>query len=159
MTKRCSQNGPCLPGVRTHRRQQNPADIPVCAKWQWRHCISDSAVAARPTVHGHTQRFCRAATFRALGAATHVACTHGHQRRDAGRAPTWRSRDRGIIRRIPTPYLIILGGVSSGFRRYGLHAWRFLFQFGRALLRINREHSPGSRSMFWQPYRCTTPGC
>ena len=30
-------------------------------------------------------------------------------------------------------------------RRYGLHAWRLLLQFGRALLRINREHSPGSR--------------
>ena len=30
-------------------------------------------------------------------------------------------------------------------RRYGLHAWRFLFQFGRALMRIIREHSLGSR--------------
>ena len=46
---------------------------------------------------------------------------------------------------VATPYLLILGGMSSGSRRYGLHAWRFLFQFGRALLRINREHSPGSR--------------
>ena len=80
-------------------------------------------------------------------------------------AKTYRMREREMV---PTPYLLILGGMSSGSRRYGLHAWRVLFQFGRALLRINREHSPGSR--FWRALlrinrehspgsRCTTPGC
>ena len=53
--------------------------------------------------------------------------------------------ERPTKRCLLPPYLLILGGMSSGSRRYGLHAWRFLFQFGRALLRINREHSPGSR--------------
>ena len=32
-----------------------------------------------------------------------------------------------------------------------------LFQFGRALLRDQRALS--GKPMFWQPYRCTTPGC
>ena len=32
-----------------------------------------------------------------------------------------------------------------------------LFQFGRALLRNQRALS--GKPIFWQPYRCTTPGC
>ena len=32
-----------------------------------------------------------------------------------------------------------------------------LFQFGRALPRNQRALS--GKPMFWQPYRCTTPGC
>ena len=28
---------------------------------------------------------------------------------------------------LPTPYLLILGGMSSGSMRYGLHAWRSYF--------------------------------
>ena len=40
--------------------------------------------------------------------------------------------------------------------------WRSYFSLAvrSALLRINTEHSPGSRPMFWQPYRDVRPrGC
>ena len=39
-------------------------------------------------------------------------------------APHSREREREML---PTPYLLILGGMSSGSRRYGLHAWRSYF--------------------------------
>ena len=55
--------------------------------------------------------------------------------------------------------LLILGGMSSGSRRYGLHAWRFFFQFGRALLRINREHSLREADVLATLPMCKTPGC
>ena len=50
-------------------------------------------------------------------------------------------RERDVINAVP-PHL--RRDVFRS-RRYGLHAWRFLFQFGRALMRIIREHSLGSR--------------
>ena len=58
---------------------------------------------------------------------------------------------------LPTPYLLILGGMSSGIQAIWPPRVAVLFQFGRALLRNQRALS--GKPMFWQPYRCTTPGC
>ena len=58
---------------------------------------------------------------------------------------------------LPTPYLLILGGMFSGFQAIWPPRVAVLFQFGRALLRNQRALS--GKPMFWQPYRCTTPGC
>ena len=63
-------------------------------------------------------------------------------------------REREIV---PTPYLLILGGMSSGIQAIWPPRVAVLFQFGRALLRNQRALS--GKPMFWQPYRCTTPGC
>ena len=56
---------------------------------------------------------------------------------------------------LPTPYLLILGGMSSGIQAIWPPRVAVLFQFGRALLRNQRALS--GKPMFWQPYRCTTP--
>ena len=63
-------------------------------------------------------------------------------------------REREIV---PTPYLLILGGMSSGIQAVWPLRVAVLFQFGRSLLRDQRALS--GKPMFWQPYRCTTPGC
>ena len=57
---------------------------------------------------------------------------------------------------LPTPYLLILGGMCLQLsRRYGLARVAVLFQFGRALLRNHNQRalSPGcGKPIFWQPY-------
>ena len=55
---------------------------------------------------------------------------------------------------LPTPYLLILGGMFSVFQAIWPPRVAVLFQFGRALLRNQRALS--GKPMFWQPYRCTT---
>ena len=47
--------------------------------------------------------------------------------------------------------------VSSGIQAVWPPRVAVLFQFGRSLLRDQRALS--GKPMFWQPYRCTTPGC
>ena len=47
--------------------------------------------------------------------------------------------------------------MSSGIQAVWPPRGAVLFQFGRSLLRDQRALS--GKPMFWQPYRCTTPGC
>ena len=65
-----------------------------------------------------------------------------------------KDREREIL---PTPYLLIRRGVSSGIQAVWPPRVAVLFHFGRSLLRDQRALS--GKLMFWQPYRCTTPGC
>ena len=66
-----------------------------------------------------------------------------------------REREREIV---PTPYLLILGGMSSG--PGGMASTRGGFYFSLAV-RLNEDYQGAlsGKPMFWQPYRCTTPGC
>ena len=63
-------------------------------------------------------------------------------------------REREIV---PTPCLLILGGMSSGpggmaSTRGGLiSVWPCASEDDHGAL--------SGKPMFWQPYRCTTPGC
>jgi len=75
--------------------------------------------------------------------AAHIRCT---------RPPV--SSERRREREIPTPYLLILGGMASGIQAIWPPRVAVLFQFGRALLRNQRALS--GKPMSWQPYRCTT---
>ena len=88
---------------------------------------------------------------------SHPTPTEGNtatlKRRQGARAPGERERDvTNAVR-----YLLSLGGMSSGIQAIWPPRVAVLFQFGRALLRNQRALS--GKPMFWQPYRCTTPGC
>ena len=64
------------------------------------------------------------------------------------------AREREIV---PTPYLLILGGMSSGLGRMPstrgglISVWQCASEDYHGAL--------SGKPMFWQPYRCTTPGC
>ena len=65
-------------------------------------------------------------------------------------------RDSTNQRRISLPRHL-RRDVSSGIQAVWPPRVAVLFQFGRSLLRDQRALS--GKPMFWQPYRCTTPGC
>ena len=65
------------------------------------------------------------------------------------------SRERESVTNAVPPHL--RRDVSSVIQAVWPPRVAVLFQFGRALLRNQRALS--GKPMFWQPYRCTTPGC